>query len=100
MVVYGEGPYACPEHGTTRPPPRRVIDLKRDRFDPLCPVCGVDLLPGQVPATAPLDPRNVDAATQVHGEHLARSWARETDGTVAALRLHDVDGSGMPRDTP
>ena len=100
MVVYGEGAYACPEHGATQPPPRRAADLERGRFDPLCPVCGADLLPGLVPETAPLDPRNVYAATKVHGEHLARSWARETEGTVVALRLHNVYGPGMPRDTP
>ncbi len=100
MVVYGEGAYACPEHGATQPPPRQAADLDRGRFDPLCPACGSDLLPGLVPETAPLDPRNVYAATKVHGEHLARAWARETDGTVVALRLHNVYGPGMPRDTP
>ena len=99
MVVYGEGAYACPTHGSTVPPPRQVTDLEQGRFDPLCPRCGSDLVPGLVPESAPLDPRNVYAATKVHGEHLAASWARETGGTVAALRFHNVYGPGMPRDT-
>ena len=49
---------------------------------------------------APLDPRNVYAATKVHGEHLLRAWARETSGGAFALRFHNVYGPGMPRDTP
>ncbi|WP_375430787.1 NAD-dependent epimerase/dehydratase family protein [uncultured Friedmanniella sp.] len=100
MVVYGEGAYACPQHGPTHPPARQVLDLDAGRFDPLCPQCGSDLVPGLVPEDAALDPRNVYAATKVHGEHLAASWCRETGGSVAALRFHNVYGPGMPRDTP
>jgi dTDP-L-rhamnose 4-epimerase len=100
MVVYGEGAYSCPEHGPTHPPPRRPTELDAGRFDPLCPVCGLDLEPGLVPESAPLDPRNVYAATKVHGEHLAASWCRESGGSVAALRFHNVYGPGMPSNTP
>jgi dTDP-L-rhamnose 4-epimerase len=100
MVVYGEGVYSCPAHGPKRPPPRQQADLEQGRFEPRCLLCGSDLEPGLVPETAPLDPRNVYAATKVHGEHLAAAWARETGGTVVALRLHNVYGPGMPRDTP
>jgi dTDP-L-rhamnose 4-epimerase len=100
MVVYGEGAYACPLHGTTSPPPRAVADLEAGRFDPLCPRCGSDLVPGLVGEDAPLDPRNVYAATKAQGEHLAAVWCRETGGSVAALRFHNVYGPGMPRNTP
>ena len=49
---------------------------------------------------APLDPRNVYAATKVAQEHLASAWARESGGSVIALRYHNVYGPRMPRDTP
>ena len=100
MVVYGEGAYACPAHGPVSPPPRREDDLADGRFEPACPDCGQDLVPGLVPESAALDPRNVYAATKVHGEQLAAIWCRETGGRVAALRFHNVYGPGMPRDTP
>jgi dTDP-L-rhamnose 4-epimerase len=100
MVVYGEGAYACGRHGTIAPPPRTPADLSAGRFDPRCPVCGDDLVPGLVPESAPFDPRNTYAATKVHGEHLAGNWARETNGSVAALRFHNVYGPGLPIDTP
>jgi dTDP-L-rhamnose 4-epimerase len=101
MVVYGEGAYACTEHGlAATPPPRRAVDLDAGRFEPRCERCGEALSSELVPEEAPLDPRNVYAATKVAQEHLAGSWARVTAGQVAALRYHNVYGPGMPRDTP
>ncbi|MGW2896023.1 NAD-dependent epimerase/dehydratase family protein [Streptomyces sp. NPDC001212] len=100
MVVYGEGRYECPSHGVVRPGPRKVADLEAGRFDPPCPRCGEPLAPGLVTEDAPLDPRNVYAATKLAQEHLACAWARAVGGRVAALRYHNVYGPGMPRDTP
>ncbi|WP_020122098.1 NAD(P)-dependent oxidoreductase [Streptomyces canus] len=100
MVVYGEGRYACAVHGTVRPGPRAVADLDAGRFEPPCPRCGAALSPGLVGEDAPVDPRNVYAATKLTQEHLTASWARATGGSAVALRYHNVYGPGMPRDTP
>ena len=100
MVVYGEGAYACAEHGPARPPARDVADLAAGRFEPRCPRCGDPLTPALVDEDAPLDPRSVYAATKLAQEHLSAAWARQTGGTVVALRYHNVYGPGMPRDTP
>ena len=69
-------------------------------FEPPCPVCGRALTPEAVPEDAPLDPRNVYAATKVAQEHLCTAFARETGAPVTALRYHNVYGPRMPRDTP
>ena len=45
MVVYGEGRYACPEHGIVRPGPRAPEALDAGQFEPPCPVCGRALEP-------------------------------------------------------
>lgn len=100
MVVYGEGAYVCREHGPVRPPARETDDLARGDFEVHCPLCGDDLVPELIGEDAPLDPRNAYAATKVHGEHLAATWARETGGVAAALRFHNVYGPGLPRNTP
>ncbi|MBL3664892.1 NAD-dependent epimerase/dehydratase family protein [Streptomyces sp. M2CJ-2] len=100
MVVYGEGRHECPRHGTVRPGPRAVADLDAGRFEPACPACGDDLSPGPVGEDAPVDPRNVYAATKLAQEHLAAAWARCTGGSAVSLRYHNVYGPGMPRDTP
>ena len=93
MVVYGEGRY-------TSSGSDHAVDLDAGVFDPRDPVTGELLLPGLVDEETPVDPRNVYAATKLAQEHLAGNWARETGGTVAALRYHNVYGPGMPRDTP
>jgi dTDP-L-rhamnose 4-epimerase len=101
MVVYGEGAYSCAAHGlAATPPPRQAADLDAGRFEPRCERCGEPLSSELVPEEAPLEPRNVYAATKVAQEHLAGSWARATGGQAAALRYHNVYGPGMPRDTP
>ena len=100
MVVYGEGRYDCRRHGRVRPGPRAEADLAAGRFEPRCPACGTELVPGLVGEDAPVDPRNVYATTKLTQEHLAASWSRATGGRAVALRYHNVYGPGMPRDTP
>ncbi|HWF73643.1 MAG TPA: SDR family NAD(P)-dependent oxidoreductase [Solirubrobacteraceae bacterium] len=100
MVVYGEGAYRCRRHGPVTPGPRARADLELGRYSPLCQVCRGELEPIAVDESAPLDPRNVYAATKVHQEHLCFSFARETGVPVTALRYHNVYGPRMPRDTP
>ena len=101
MVVYGEGAYSCARHGlAAAPPPRQAADLDAGKFEPRCERCAEPLSPELVPEEAPLEPRNVYAATKVAQEHLAGSWARATEGQAIALRYHNVYGPGMPRDTP
>ena len=100
MVVYGEGRYGCPIHGIVRPAARRSSDIEAGRFEPGCPTCAEPLEWQLVPEDAPLAPQSTYAATKVAQEHLAAAWARQTGGSVWALRYHNVYGPRMPRDTP
>jgi dTDP-L-rhamnose 4-epimerase len=100
MVVYGEGTYACPTHGPTRPPPRRPHDLAAGRFEPTCARCAAPLVPGLVDEDARLEPRSVYAATKLAQEHLTGAWARATGAAAVALRYHNVYGPRMPKDSP
>lgn len=100
MVVYGEGAYACPEHGQTPPAPRAAADLAAGRFDPVCPLCGATVAWRLVGEDAALRPRSLYAATKLAQEHLAAAWARQTEGSVLALRYHNVYGPRMPQNTP
>lgn len=99
MVVYGEGSYACAEHGRVRPAARRTVDLDQGRFENPCPVCGEPLAWQTVDEDSPPDPRSAYAASKLAQEHYAAAWARQTGGAVVALRYHNVYGRGMPRDT-
>jgi dTDP-L-rhamnose 4-epimerase len=100
MVVYGEGGYACFEHGPMSPGPRAASALNRGQFEPTCPACGRILDSAPVTEDTPPDPRNVYAATKTAQEYLATSWARVTGGRATRLRYHNVYGPRMPHDTP
>jgi len=100
MVVYGEGRYACAEHGIVAPGARVPADLDAGSFEPPCPVCGRPLAARTVPEDAPLDPRSVYAATKLAQEHLCAAFGIATGVPVTALRYHNVFGPRMPRDTP
>jgi dTDP-L-rhamnose 4-epimerase len=100
MVVYGEGRYRCPEHGVVAAPPRDPAALTAGRFEPVCASCGSALRPEAVPEDAPVDPRNVYAATKLHQEHLCSAFSRASGVPAVALRYHNVYGPRMPRDTP
>jgi dTDP-L-rhamnose 4-epimerase len=100
MVIYGEGGYACAEHGFVRPLPRAQEDLLTGRFEPGCPDCGRELTPRPLPESAPPDPRSVYAATKLAQERLCALLARERGLRHIALRYHNVYGPRMPRETP
>jgi dTDP-L-rhamnose 4-epimerase len=100
MVVYGQGAYNCPEHGAVDPLPRSRADLDAGSFDHRCPIGGESLQWRLVGEDAPLRPRSLYAASKVAQEHYALAWAEATDGSVVALRYHNVYGPHMPRDTP
>jgi dTDP-L-rhamnose 4-epimerase len=100
MVVYGQGQYACADHGPVDPPPRRRADLDAGIFEHRCPVCGLDVTWLLVNEDAALRPHSLYAASKVAQEHYALAWSEATGGSVVALRYHNVYGPGMPRDTP
>ncbi|GAB3589170.1 NAD-dependent epimerase/dehydratase family protein [Angustibacter peucedani] len=100
MVLYGEGVGRCSEHGDVRPGPRRQGDLAAGRYEPPCPTCGRELAPALVGEDVGADPRSGYAVSKVAQEQLSAVWARQSGGSVAALRFHNVYGPGLPLDTP
>ena len=56
MVVYGEGRYACAEHGLQAPPPRSVAALEAGDFENHCATCGAVLGWRTVPEDAATGP--------------------------------------------
>src|ERR1700730_14654604 len=100
MVVYGQGRYDCPVHGPVDPLPRRREDLDHGVFEHRCPGGGEELPGRLVDEDAPLRPRSLYAASKTAQEHYSLAWAEATEGSVLALRYHNVYGPGMPRDTP
>ncbi|WP_025738097.1 NAD-dependent epimerase/dehydratase family protein [Mycobacterium genavense] len=100
MVVYGQGRYRCPRHGSVDPLPRRRADLDAGAFEHRCPLGGEELAWQLVDEDAALRPRSLYAASKTAQEHYVLAWSESTGGSVVELRYHNVYGPGMPRDTP
>jgi dTDP-L-rhamnose 4-epimerase len=100
MVVYGEGRYACPDHGEQQPPARSRSALDAGDFENHCALCDRPLTWELVPEDARLDPRSSYAASKLAQEHYTLAWARQAGTRAIGLRYHNVYGPGMPRDTP
>jgi dTDP-L-rhamnose 4-epimerase len=100
MVVYGEGRYACAEHGRQTPGARTHAALETGDFENHCARCSAALDWQLVPEDDRLDPRSSYAASKVAQEHYTSTWARHTRARAIGLRYHNVYGPGMPRDTP
>jgi len=92
MVVYGEGAYECGEHGGQTPPPRSHDQLRRRRWEPLCPRCGAELAPAATSEDAPLRPTSVYGITKRDQEELTLVLGRAHGLETVALRYLNVYG--------
>ena len=83
------------------PGPRTRADLAAGRFDPPCPRCGAPLAWAPIDEDAPLDPRNVYAATKLHQEHLCAALRprarRHRHRPPLPQRLRPPDAAGHAR---
>ena len=88
MVVYGEGRYRCADDGVVRPGrPTGGRPRSRPVRAPVPDVRRRRSLSAPIPEDAPLEPRNVYAATKLHQEHLLAAFAREHDVAACWLAL-------------
>jgi dTDP-L-rhamnose 4-epimerase len=92
MVVYGEGAYRCPGHGEVPAPGRSIEQLRRRRWEPLCPRCGAELEPTAVSEEQPLRPNSVYGITKRDQEELALVLGEAYGLEVVALRYLNVYG--------
>ncbi len=86
MVVYGEGAYACPDHGAIAPPVREEAQLRRRAWEPRCPDCARELAPIATTEEAPLRPASVYGITKRDQEELVLVLGRAYGLETVALR--------------
>jgi dTDP-L-rhamnose 4-epimerase len=86
MAVYGEGWYACGEHGPFHGEPRRLEDLERGRWEVRCPECGAPSTRFPIPERSAARPASTYAASKLFTERVALAEGRETGRPTTALR--------------
>ena len=100
MSVYGEGAYACAEHGEVHPGLRGAAQLDAHRWDPVCPTCGLPVSPIPTAEAKPLRPTSVYAISKMDQELLCLSVAAAYDFDAVALRFFNTYGPRQALSNP
>jgi dTDP-L-rhamnose 4-epimerase len=100
MVVYGEGAYACEEHGEIAPPHRPLARLRRREWEPVCHRCGGPIEAIPTGEDTPLRPTTVYGVTKRDQEELTLVLGRAHGLETVAIRLLNVYGSRQALGNP
>ena len=100
MSIYGEGAYACPQHGMVAPPARQEADLARSEWEARCPLCGDVAQPVLTREDKPLLATSIYAITKKTQEELALCFGGAYGIPTLALRFFNVYGSRQALSNP
>jgi dTDP-L-rhamnose 4-epimerase len=99
MVVYGDGAYVCPAHGSVRAerPEARLVARK---WEPICPRCGDEVSPVATPEDHPLRPVSTYGISKRDQEELSLVIGRAYGLPTIALRYLNTYGSRQALSNP
>jgi dTDP-L-rhamnose 4-epimerase len=100
MSIYGEGEYACPQHGRQAPPPRPEPQLLARQWELQCPQCGAEMAPVGTSETKSLIPTSIYAITKRDHEELCLVTGAAYGIEAVALRFFNVYGPGQALSNP
>jgi len=86
MAVYGEGWYACAEHGAFHGTVRHLQAREARRWEVPCPHCGVATTPHPIPERSDVAPHGTYACSKYFAERLTLSQGQELGIAAVALR--------------
>jgi len=99
-AIYGEGKYACREHGDVYPGSRSAADMEKKDFEVHCPRCG---LPAEMRPTdedSALRPASVYGVTKLTQEQLTLTVGAALGISALAFRYQNVYGPGQSLSNP
>jgi dTDP-L-rhamnose 4-epimerase len=102
MSIYGEGAYACPEHGLVYPRLRPTAQLRQREWELRCPVAGCLQVtaPRPTPEDKPLYPTSVYAINKRDHEEMFLAVGQAYGVATTALRYFNVYGSRQALSNP
>ena len=102
MSIYGEGEYACPQHGPVYPRLRPLSQLQAHHWEMRCPIagCGLPAEPRPTGEDKPLYPTSVYAITKRDHEELFLSVGQAYGIPAVALRYFNVYGTRQALSNP
>lgn len=100
MSIYGEGAYACAEHGAVEILARPRARLDRGEWEPTCPRCEREVTAVATTETKPLAATSIYAITKKTQEELALCFGAAYDIPTLALRFFNVFGPRQALSNP
>jgi dTDP-L-rhamnose 4-epimerase len=100
MIVYGDGAYACVEHGSALSISRPWERLAQRKWDPICNACGREVYAVPTPEDHPLRPTSTYGITKLAQEHLVLTLSRAYDIAAVALRFLNLYGPRQALSNP
>jgi dTDP-L-rhamnose 4-epimerase len=99
-AIYGEGKYECQFHGTVYPLARTIDALTAGRFEPECPVCGLQVNVLPTSEDAPFAPSSFYGLTKQTQEQMVLLFGAALGIDALALRYQNVYGPGQSLGNP
>jgi dTDP-L-rhamnose 4-epimerase len=100
MVVYGDGAYACDEHGTVTRALRPEARLRARLWEPVCPRCGAEVKAIATTEDQPLRPTSTYGISKRDQEELSLTIGRTYRIPTVALRYLCTYGSRQALSNP
>jgi dTDP-L-rhamnose 4-epimerase len=99
-AVYGEGKYACSEHGVVYPQARTARAMAAGQFEPVCPACDRIVLPLPTSEDTPFAPSSFYGLTKQVQEQMTLMFGTTLGIDAFALRYQNVYGPGQSLTNP
>jgi dTDP-L-rhamnose 4-epimerase len=99
-AIYGEGKYHCNSHGVVFPGARSADAMRRQIFDPQCPVCAEPCRVLPTDEVSPANPLSFYGLTKYMQERSTLMFAEAMGLSGAALRYQNVYGPGQSLKNP
>ncbi len=94
-AIYGEGKYECRSHGVVYPKARTNEAMTIGKFEPECPVCGLEVSVLATSEDAPMAPSSFYGLTKQAQEQMVLMFADTLGIDAFALRYQNVYGPGQ-----
>ena len=99
-AIYGEGAYACAQHGLVYPGARLQEQMQAGQYDPTCPHCGAKIVTAPTPESALFAPSSFYGLTKQVQEQMVLLMGATLGIPAIALRYQNVFGPGQSLSNP
>ena len=99
-AIYGEGKYECGQHGVVFPLARTAEAMAAGKFEPQCPVCGLEVAVLPTSEDTPFAPSSFYGLTKQTQEQMVLLFGAALGLDAFALRYQNVYGPGQSLNNP